>query len=200
MRKTKEEAALTRESLIEAARRVIHRKGYAATTLVDIAAEAELSRGAVYWHFSSKQEILSLLLERFLDNIAAIVSAAMISPSSPLERLRTALSELFAFLAGSLENRMLEEIILFKTELSAELEPLAESLRQRLKQAQIEAAATIAAGQACGQIRSDLSPELAASALVSFVVGAKFTWLLGMGELGSNASELVDFYLKSLEA
>ncbi|HEU5383170.1 MAG TPA: TetR family transcriptional regulator, partial [Ktedonobacteraceae bacterium] len=66
MRRTKEEAAITRERLLEAALECFHSKGYSATTLDDIARRAEITRGAIQWHFGSKADLYNTLLrERY---------------------------------------------------------------------------------------------------------------------------------------
>ena len=53
MRRTREEAELTRRRVIEAALKLFSRNGYSQTTLAMIAAEAGYSRGPIYWHFRS---------------------------------------------------------------------------------------------------------------------------------------------------
>lgn len=64
-RKTKEEAARTRQRILDAALDVFYKKGYLATTIDDIAARIRLTKGAVYWHFDSKSDlILELVLLR----------------------------------------------------------------------------------------------------------------------------------------
>ena len=65
-RKKKEEAQKTRQQLIEAAIRLFATRGVASTTLTDIADAAQLTRGAVYWHFSSKAEIFNAIWEQQL--------------------------------------------------------------------------------------------------------------------------------------
>ena len=62
-RKTKEEAEQTRLRILAAAEAVFCRRGVAATTLHDIACQAGVTRGAVYWHFSNKDALLATLLE-----------------------------------------------------------------------------------------------------------------------------------------
>jgi AcrR family transcriptional regulator len=52
---------LTRERLLESARRVFRRRGFIAATLDEIAADAEVNRGTIYLHFANKAEILSAL-------------------------------------------------------------------------------------------------------------------------------------------
>ncbi|MGH9197072.1 MAG: TetR/AcrR family transcriptional regulator [Acidimicrobiia bacterium] len=53
----------TRQRTLEAASRVFARRGYGQATVEDIATEAEISIGALYHHFSGKEEIFKALLE-----------------------------------------------------------------------------------------------------------------------------------------
>jgi AcrR family transcriptional regulator len=50
-------AEQTRLLLLDAAAVLLHRDGYAATSMVDIAREAGITKGGLYFHFSSKDEI-----------------------------------------------------------------------------------------------------------------------------------------------
>ena len=52
-RKTKEDALITRDLILDAAERVFLRRGVARTALQEIAEEANLTRGAIYWHFQN---------------------------------------------------------------------------------------------------------------------------------------------------
>jgi AcrR family transcriptional regulator len=56
-----------REELLSAALRVFAQHGYEQTSVDQIAADAGYSKGAVYWHFSSKAELLFTLLEERVD-------------------------------------------------------------------------------------------------------------------------------------
>jgi AcrR family transcriptional regulator len=53
----------TRERIIEAAGRVFARRGYGQASVQDIADEAEISMGALYHHFSSKEELFRAIVE-----------------------------------------------------------------------------------------------------------------------------------------
>ncbi|MDP8245805.1 MAG: TetR family transcriptional regulator [Candidatus Hinthialibacter antarcticus] len=61
-RKTKEEAQETRKKILRAALDVFSKKGYSKSTFVDIADQIGLTKGAVYWHFKSKEELLIELI------------------------------------------------------------------------------------------------------------------------------------------
>ena len=66
VRKTKEEAENTRREILKAALEVFYQKGYSRTTFDDVAARINLTKGAVYWHFKNKPDLLvELIKERF---------------------------------------------------------------------------------------------------------------------------------------
>lgn len=58
--------AQTRSQLLRAAAQVYARRGFAAATLDEVAAEAGFTKGAVYGHFGSKEKLLLALLEEYL--------------------------------------------------------------------------------------------------------------------------------------
>ena len=63
VRKTKEDAAITRQRIIGSAREVFLRKGVSRTSLEHIASDAGVTRGAVYWHFANKAELFHAMRE-----------------------------------------------------------------------------------------------------------------------------------------
>ena len=68
------------QQLIAATMRVLSRKGYAQTTLSDVAAEAGVSHGLVNFHFESKEKLLSATLlfmaEEYRQNWQKALAAA----------------------------------------------------------------------------------------------------------------------------
>jgi len=61
-RKTKAEAERTRLKILKSALSLFVEKGFERTTFEDIAAKIKLTKGAVYWHFKSKQDLLGELV------------------------------------------------------------------------------------------------------------------------------------------
>ena len=55
----------TRQIILEAALRVFARSGISAATLDDIAMEANVSRGALCWHFHNKEELLTGIIKHY---------------------------------------------------------------------------------------------------------------------------------------
>lgn len=90
----REPKALRREQLINATIDSLAKRGYAATTLADVADGAGLSRGIVNFHFTSKDNLLSetirYLQDEYTANWMAMVSKARSDTASQLLALVTA--------------------------------------------------------------------------------------------------------------
>ncbi len=65
-RRAKEEAEKTRARILASALSLFAKKGYVHTTFTDIAARLKMTKGAVYWHFKTKPELLMALLDEML--------------------------------------------------------------------------------------------------------------------------------------
>src|SRR5205085_5162552 len=63
-RRSKEDALATRTALLDAAERVFLAQGVAGTSLNDIAVAAGTTRGAIYWHFRDKADLLNAMMYR----------------------------------------------------------------------------------------------------------------------------------------
>ncbi len=62
MRRTKAEAAETREAILIAAEQVFLERGVSQSTLAQIACHAGVTRGAIYFHFHDKSEIIKTII------------------------------------------------------------------------------------------------------------------------------------------
>ena len=78
MRLTKEDAEAQRRLIIQSARQVFIRKGYADTTIANIADEAGLSRSPIYYYFNNKANLFYVVLvehcQAHLNDIRTIFS------------------------------------------------------------------------------------------------------------------------------
>ncbi len=82
----------TRTRILAAARRVFARKGYHGTLMEDVARAAGLSKGALYFHFPSKEELFLSLVEDAGVQLAARVTAAITSARGGQAKVRAALA------------------------------------------------------------------------------------------------------------
>lgn len=64
MRRSKEDAQQTRIDILDAAEQLFAAKGVSAVTLEAISCRAGVTRGAFYWHFKDKSELLTAIHER----------------------------------------------------------------------------------------------------------------------------------------
>lgn len=65
MRRTKEDAEQTRKAILASAMDMFYEKGYSKTTFDEIAKRINLTKGAVYWYFRNKPDIVAALINDF---------------------------------------------------------------------------------------------------------------------------------------
>ncbi|MBB6669078.1 TetR/AcrR family transcriptional regulator [Cohnella nanjingensis] len=87
MRRTQAETNETIRKLIEAARAVFTERGYAPSSLEEIAQRAEVTRGAVYHHFGNKKELFRVVLESVQQEIGERVEREALKRGEPWEQL-----------------------------------------------------------------------------------------------------------------
>ncbi len=118
VRKTKENAELTRQRIIDAARMVFLSRGVSRSSLEHIATEAQVTRGAVYWHFKNKTEIFYAMRDQvFLPLIDRMDDTLAIeSKEDPLTQIEQSLSDTINALNENIEMRQTYEIMMIKCE------------------------------------------------------------------------------------
>lgn len=87
MKRTKEEAELTKKKLLNIALRQLVKNGFENVTLENIAAKAGVTRGAIYWHFNNKEDLLDYLIKTKDIESLEIMDIIMTSDASPLEKI-----------------------------------------------------------------------------------------------------------------
>lgn len=81
--------SLRQQEIIDTARKIISTKGIENLTIREIAKDIRLTEGALYRHFKSKREILSLLIDDISQTLLQAVERGVNSSDPPLEKLRT---------------------------------------------------------------------------------------------------------------
>lgn len=104
-------AKRTRDDLLEAARRVFAGRGYAGATIDDITAAAGVSKGAYYFHFETKEDILVALVTDWAAEVSEGVHE--LARTGDLERagLRAALHRLFSVGNSTWQPRLVLEFL-----------------------------------------------------------------------------------------
>ncbi len=200
-----------RESILVGAERVFVRKGILSATMEDIAREAELSKGALYLYFQSKDELFLTIALRALEEFGERFAAAHASASSRsgFDALAAGLHEYVRY-AIEQHDRFRAAMSWASVEYPVSPDtPLFEEYRQaigRLHQISID---TIERGQADGSIRKDV----VASRLGIQLWGASLGVILldanrveverrfaGAGDLSALSVEFVDLVLAGVRA
>lgn len=201
MRRTKEEAAVTRARVLKAALTVFSAKGYAAATLDDVAAAAKVTRGAIYWHFKGKADLYNTLVEEFSARGAAVVQEAVAAGGTLIDILRRVFISQCALIEDDKEARAVMELALFKTSLDPEL--------KAGRKKQIDAGKALIAGIADamrmginqGILRDNIDPTDMARAFIAFENGAIQMWLASPKSfsLKKSAQSFADILIKGLQ-
>ena len=90
---SEEMRAQSRRQILDASRRLFAARGFFACTVSDIAHEAGMSQGNIYWYFSSKEEILKAILTQGFDAVGAVLKEASAHPGTGLEKLKHAVDQ-----------------------------------------------------------------------------------------------------------
>lgn len=177
MRRTKEEAAVTRASVLKAALSVFSSKGYAAATLDDVARTARVTRGAIYWHFKSKADLYNTLIDELSARGAELVQQAVAEGGTFLEILRRVFLRQCALIEDDKEARAVMELALFKTGVDPDLQAGRRKQLEAGKALLNGITAAMQQGIALGVLRDDLDPADMARAFIAFENGAIQLWL-----------------------
>src|SRR5438309_8599885 len=77
-----------RDQILAAARSCFVNRGYHPTRMEDIASTAGLSKGGVYFHFQSKQEVFDALVNEEFERSMALLKSVTESPTSVAEKMQ----------------------------------------------------------------------------------------------------------------
>jgi len=201
MRRTKEDAEITKRNLLDAGLAVFSKKGYTATRVEDIAREADVTTGAIYHHFGGKADLYIALVEVNSAKANQVLEQIIQEGGSPAALLRRLLVRIFEF--GE-EDEQYRAVVKLSTTMESRPE-LADLTRQILESRRTLAAYfenLIRKGVEAGEFRPDVSPQDAALALVGFMNGVGLIWVQDPGffSIKQRAEGLIDTFILGLTA
>ncbi|KJY74725.1 TetR/AcrR family transcriptional regulator [Vibrio nigripulchritudo] len=89
-------AGTKRQEIVEAADMLFYQNGYEYTSFADIASAVNISRGNFYYHFKSKDDILTAVITRRFENTESILEQWESASDTPEERIRSFIHILIA--------------------------------------------------------------------------------------------------------
>ena len=177
---TRETVVDSRQEILRTAARLFQQRGYDATSMSDVAAALKLSKGGLYHHFQSKDEILYEIMNHAMEITEERVLNPVRGIADPEERLR-ALIRLHIEVVLSPRDREI-------TVMLHENHPLPPALRKRINIRKkdyihfLESLMTEVQDRAQHRARGKVSPRAAAFALLG-MINWIYQWYKPEGEL-----------------
>jgi AcrR family transcriptional regulator len=184
--------------ILEAAVKVFVRLGLDQARMDDIGAEAGLSKGALYWYFKSKDEIITAILDKLFDRELVELQERLEADGPVRERLlgfvRHAAAELKAM-------QHLRPILYEFYGLAFRDRKVRAALRADLRRTVQVAAPLIQQGVARGELRP-LAPGEGARGLAAIIEGSMLLWVFDPGafDLEAQIESAAGIYLDGLAA
>lgn len=77
-----------KDKILQASLKLFTQKGYADTTISDILKELDISKGGLYHHFASKEEILTSIAEQFADQIVEQIQTSVTDTATTQQKIQ----------------------------------------------------------------------------------------------------------------
>jgi TetR/AcrR family acrAB operon transcriptional repressor len=184
-RRTKEEAAATRDSILDAAEKLFVEQGVSRTTLQHIATEAGVTRGAIYWHFDDKGALFNAMMERaILPFECAMGVLGEADEANVLDNLRQFIVEIFRVTETDPQARRVFEIASLKVEFVSEMDAVRVRRRQNQQEWMAQVQQRLVLGQSSGQIRKEVSTQVLAIGLWALMDGLIRNWMFEPDSFG----------------
>lgn len=203
VRKTKAEAEQTREALLDAAEAIFIEKGVARTTLEEICRAAGLTRGALYWHFRNKADVLTALIERVelpLDSLLAEIAEADASRRDLLGQTREVFLRVFHELAADPKRRRVFTILIQGTEVVGEMRPIQELFDAKGADLERAVCRIIERCRDNGEVAPGIDPMTVARSLHALLIGIHMLALRGGTplDLCCDTPKMIDMFFDGL--
>jgi AcrR family transcriptional regulator len=191
------------DEIVAAALEVFSEKGFAAARLEDIAAQAGVSKGAIYLYFATKQDIFRAVVEQGVAPNLDVLRAGLAAPTEDFAEL---LRGLVKGLAGVVASTSIGGIVKMVIGESRNFPELAQAWHDQLVHPALGAMTNaIAAAQARGELRPGDPRQYAISLISPMLVGV--IWRETFTPVGADpidipslAEQHVDLWLRGLMA
>ncbi|KNC07517.1 transcriptional regulator [Klebsiella sp. RIT-PI-d] len=201
-KKTKAEALKTRQMLIDSAIEQFALNGVGNTTLTDIADAAGVTRGAVYWHFTSKTDIFNAIWEQQapLRDIIYYQTKEN-ADANPLMHLRNQFVIALQFIAVDPRLRALMQILYHRCEFIDDMMP-EEDIRTKIGFSHEHVRKVLNEAIIAGVLSKNVDINLLLIMLHGFLSGVIKNWLMDPGKfnLYQHAPQLVDNIMLAVTA
>lgn len=193
-RNTKQQAQETRNHILDAAIRRFSEHGVAKTSLADIAAGAGVTRGAIYWHFKNKTDLLNEIWAQSESALVAVeIEYQSKYSSDPLSMMGAMLLYVLEATATDPRRRALMEIIYHKCEFIGEMKTLQMMQQNLCLECYEKIEEVLAQCIDARQLPENLDTRRAAVVVRGYISGIMENWLFmpESFDLAQDAAQLV---------
>lgn len=173
------------EKLLGAALALFVTRGYQATSVEEVAARAELTKGAVYFYFRSKAQLLLTLLERVEAQVVAPTLAAIDAGQDPRDRLVGFMHS--QSLVGAERTELMLLAILMATEFQGSADPIEQRLDMLFAKMYAALTDVIEQGKSAQVFRRDLGTAETVAFIMAMNQGCFVEWYRRRNELDGPA-------------
>lgn len=172
------------EQVLASALKFFVTRGYGATSIDDIARDAGLTKGAVYFYFKGKAALLLDLLSQSSALYEDIFQRMRDSDASASDQLEMFVE--WAARIGAKNNELLLLPILMSLEFQGKDEVVEAALNRLYDRYHDEMERVVILGQSTGEFNPALSPREEAAVLVAFTDGMLLEWIRRSRRLDGN--------------
>jgi TetR/AcrR family transcriptional repressor of mexAB-oprM operon len=200
MRRTKEEAEKTRCAILAAAETLFFDHGVAHTSLEQIAREAGVTRGAVYWHFQNKAHLFHEMLDQVRLTPEVMARHLADGGERPVVGLRQLCVEGLKDLARDPQRRRILTILLHRCEFTEDLREAEERHAEFIARFIDLCKVSLQQAEARGELAPGLDAARAAHTLHALVIGLFSEWLRDTSQFDpeQDAAPMIDALFRGL--
>lgn len=183
--------------ILTAAMTVFAQKGFAKASMNDIVRASGLSKGGVYWHFKSKDALVTAIFDQFFEEQLALLEAVIVGEGTAVAKLQ----QLAAFTsAGMTEIAAQFPSPLEFYALAAREESLKNHLQDHFQSYRTKIGKLVAQGTAAGEFRSQNEDDVA-NTIIALFEGVLLIWAIAPEtiDLSTQVETAVSLLLEGLQ-
>jgi TetR/AcrR family fatty acid metabolism transcriptional regulator len=190
----------TKSRILDVMMKLFNEKGYANTSINEVCRRAKVSKGALYHHFKSKEDLLFTFMDKFFEDYYNEMASLMQKAKSPSDHIRIMIDISFKFINPEKVNpvfwlSLLNEGKNIKGRIAEYFDNVYFGFRTELKK-------LITQGKKSGEFRKDLDSNTIAVIITGVIEGIGIQLLFDTKnclKLNSIKKKTTDYILEMLE-